>query len=144
MVIVVFRLTNLAMAVLFAGGTIVQLNDPDPMLWMAIYASACAVTVLRAVRVTVPVVVPVAVGVVALVWGMTVAAARPEFEVYRQMFGAWEMDSAAVEEAREATGLFLIAGWMAVLSWTGRSGKGVGRHPSKTEWREDVHIRRNA
>lgn len=137
MAIVVFRLTNIAMAVLFAFGVIVQLNDPDPTPWMVVYALACALTVLRAVRVTVPVVAPVAVGVLALVWGMAVAAARPEFEVYRQMFGAWEMESAAVEEAREATGLVLIAFWMAVLSWTGRRSNGVGRHPSKIERRDE-------
>lgn len=108
------------MALLFAGGVVVQINDPDPLRWVAMYAAALAVSVLRARRVTVPMAVPLVVGVVALVWGLTVTAGRPEFEDYRHMFGAWEMKSVAVEEAREATGLFLIAFWMAVLAWTGR------------------------
>jgi hypothetical protein len=31
------------------------------------------------------------------------------------MFDAWEMKSLAVEEAREASGLVIVAAWMAVL-----------------------------
>jgi hypothetical protein len=32
------------------------------------------------------------------------------------MFDAWEMQSVNVEQAREATGLLIVAGWMAVLA----------------------------
>jgi hypothetical protein len=110
-------IAHLVMAVLFAAGAVVQLNDPDPIPWMAIYAAACAVTVARLLRGTIPVPAPLAVGIVALVWGGVVAATGPDSGAYWRMFDAWEMDSAATEEAREATGLFLIAGWMAALSW---------------------------
>lgn len=113
---VILKIANALMALLFAGGVVVQLNDPDPLRWMAIYLSALAISVLWALRVTVPAAVPLAIGGVALVWGAAVTAGRPEFEAYRHMFGAWEMKSVAVEEAREGTGLFLIAFWMLILA----------------------------
>jgi hypothetical protein len=110
-------IAHLVMAVLFAAGVLVQFNDSDPIPWMAIYGAACAVTVVRALRGAVPLPAPLVVGIVALVLGGVVAATGPDFGAYWRMFDAWEMDSAATEEAREATGLFLIAGWMAALSW---------------------------
>lgn len=120
-----FRGLNALMAALFAAGAAVQVNDPDPIPWMGIYAAACAVALVRAVRGAVPMTAPLGVGGVALVWGTALVAAGPELGVYGHMFGAWEMDSAATEEAREATGLLLIASWMAVLAWTSWSGRGT-------------------
>jgi hypothetical protein len=43
------------------------------------------------------------------------------------MFGAFEMESAAIEESREMYGLLLVAGWMAVLTLRARRrGQGQG------------------
>ena len=39
----------------------------------------------------------------------------PAAGAYSHMFDAWEMKSVPVEEAREATGLLIVAAWMAVL-----------------------------
>ena len=41
---------------------------------------------------------------------------------YSHMFDAWEMKSVSVEEAREATGLLIVAAWMAVLLVRQRRG----------------------
>jgi hypothetical protein len=35
------------------------------------------------------------------------------------MFDAWEMQSSSVEEAREASGLVIIAAWMVVVALFG-------------------------
>ena len=35
---------------------------------------------------------------------------------YAHMFDHWEMRSISVEEARETSGLFIVAAWMAVLA----------------------------
>lgn len=118
---------NLLMALLFVAGVVVQVNDPDPPSWMAIYGAAAALAVMRAVRGAVPVAATLAVGIVALGWGVAVVAGGPTVAAYGRMFDAWEMDSAATEVAREGTGLFLIAAWMAVLastSWSGKSRSG--------------------
>jgi hypothetical protein len=118
------------MALLFVAGVVVQVNDPDPLPWMAIYGAAAAVAVMPAVRGSVPVAAPLAVGIVALGWGAAVVIGGPTVDAYGRMFDAWEMDSAATEVAREGTGLFLIAAWMAVLTWMSwrERKKGVGTH----------------
>ena len=106
------------MALIFAAGVAVQVNDPDPIGWIAIYLAACSVTLAWVVRGAVSKAIPIAVGVAALVWGMVLVGTGPGLGAYQRMFDAWEMDSAATEVAREGTGLVLIAAWMAVLAWT--------------------------
>jgi len=112
-----FRIINGLMALLFAFAVAVQYNDPDPLRWMAMYGAACAVTVAVVIRGTVPLIAPAAVGAVALAWGVYWAASSgvPP-DLYRRMFDAWEMKNEAVEEAREASGLLIIAVWMAVVA----------------------------
>jgi hypothetical protein len=44
-----------------------------------------------------------------------IAFGGPAASEYGHMFDAWEMKSPSVEEAREASGLILVAAWMAVL-----------------------------
>jgi len=66
-------------------------------------------------RPSIPRGVPVAVAVVALGWAAVIAFGGPAASEYGHMFDAWEMKSPAVEEAREASGLVIVAAWMAVL-----------------------------
>jgi hypothetical protein len=104
------------MALLFAFGAIVQLNDPDPIRWVVMYVAALAVSVTAAIRGTVPLALPAAVGLVALAWALFIAAGGPGPAEYLQMFQEWEMRSPQVEEAREASGLVIILGWMAAVA----------------------------
>ena len=39
----VWTLANGIMLLMFLFSTVVQLNDPDPLTWMAVYAAAAAV-----------------------------------------------------------------------------------------------------
>jgi hypothetical protein len=117
----VFRLLNGLMAVLFAVAVAVQFNDPDPVRWVALYGAALAVSALAAARGSVPVVLPAAVGGIALAWGLfLVGNSGATLRTYQQMFEAWEMKNTSIEEAREETGLLIVFFWMAVVglwSW---------------------------
>jgi len=119
--IAVFRLLNGLMAVLFAVAVVVQFNDPDPLRWVAVYGAALTVSTLAAVRGRVPVVLPAAVGALALAWGLFLGeSAGATLRTYQHMFDAWEMKSTSIEEAREATGLLIVFFWMAIVglwSW---------------------------
>jgi len=105
------------MTVLFVFGAAVQYNDPDPIQWMAVYLAAAAVSAVVAIRHGVPRWAPLAIGAIALVWGLVVSTDVPDVATYERMFDSWEMSSITVEEARETSGLLIITAWMAVLAW---------------------------
>jgi Transmembrane family 220, helix len=117
---VTFRHFSYFMAALFGFAVAVQYNDPDPLVWMLLYAAAAGVSLYVARRGTIPLVAVLALGGVALVWGLALAAGVPDLDVYRHMFDAWEMKSQPIEEAREASGLWIVAAWMALLAVRGR------------------------
>jgi len=111
-----FRVVSALMTVLLAVAVAVQYNDPDPLRWMAIYGAACALSAVAVVRGRAPSALVAAVGLVALVWGLIVAQGAYGRSHLSEMFQSWEMKSPAVEEAREASGLLIVAAWMAVLA----------------------------
>jgi hypothetical protein len=93
----------------------VQYNDPDPVLWVAIYGAACVISVVAGLRRRVPRAISGVVAVVALTWGMALALDVPGLGTFTHMFDAWEMRSQAIEQAREASGLFIVVAWMFML-----------------------------
>ena len=109
------RFLDLVMALLFAFAAALQFNDPDPIRWIAIYTAACAVALVMYTKRWVVPAVPLAVLVIASVWAMAIAFGGPAASEYEHMFDAWEMKSPSVEEAREASGLLIVAVWMIVL-----------------------------
>jgi len=113
------RVLSALMALLFLFGAAVQYNDPDPLQWVAIYIAA-AVASLMAFRDRQPRWFAGLVGVVAEVWAATIAR-QVDLASLGHMFDEFEMHSLAVEEAREATGLLIIALWMAMLFWRASS-----------------------
>jgi hypothetical protein len=116
----IFRVLSALMTALFAVATVVQYDDPDPGRWMAIYGAACATSSLVAARGQVPVLPAIAIGVVALGWGLVTGIDVP-IGAYGSLFDAWEMQSKAAEEAREASGLLIVAAWMALVVARGTS-----------------------
>jgi hypothetical protein len=111
----VYRVANGVMAALFLLAVAVQYDDPDPVLWVAIYGAACVVTLVAALRRRIPRPVSGCIALVALIWGGALALNVAGLEAYAQMFDAWEMKSPPIEEAREASGLFIVAAWMSLL-----------------------------
>ena len=121
------RAFNRLMCVLFLLSVVVQWNDPDPVRWVAIYGAAFVVSTIVASRGRMPIAAPLMVMVVALAWALVTVGAGPAADAYSHMFDAWEMKSAPVEEAREATGLLIVAAWMFVLVVAQRFGEGKYR-----------------
>jgi hypothetical protein len=111
-----FRFINRAMCGLFLLAVVVQWNDPDPWRWMVMYGAAATVCLLVALRRHIGTAAPLAVGATALVWSVSTIAGGPAAAQYAQMFDAWEMKAMPVEEAREASGLLIIAAWMVVVA----------------------------
>lgn len=111
----ILRGANAAMALLFVFAVVVQYNDPDPGRWMAIYGAAAAVSALAALGKELRL-APVVIAAVAIMWSIAIIAGGAGGADYLRMFDAWEMTSAPVEEAREATGLLIVAGWMILLA----------------------------
>ena len=118
-----FKWVNRAMLALFLLGFVVQYNDPDPVRWMAIYAAAFTVCLVVALGRPLPPAAPIIVGLVALAWALATIIPGPGVSLYSHMFDAWEMKSVPVEEAREGSGLMIIAVWMLVIAMRRRRGK---------------------
>jgi hypothetical protein len=119
----VFRGINGVMAALFLFAVVVQYNDPDPVRWMAIYGAACVVAVSAAIRGRAPRWLAAIVGIVALAWALDWAFGVSSLGLYAHMFDAWEMKSVPIEEAREASGLLIVAVWMTALVFHARSAR---------------------
>jgi hypothetical protein len=111
---VAMRILIVFMALLLLTGLVLQYNDPDPFAWMAIYGAALLVS-LAALLKRLPLWQPLIVGIVALLWAATLAVDL-EWDALGRMFDAFEMQSEAIEEAREAVGLGIIAAWMGCLA----------------------------
>ena len=99
---------------MFVFSVIVQVNDPDPVVWMAIYGAA-AVACLLSLMGRLPWWFAVVVGVIALAWAATIAPRVIGQVPFLDMFAEFEMKDIGVEESREMYGLLIVGGWMAVL-----------------------------
>jgi hypothetical protein len=123
-----WRVANGVLTVLFAFAVVVQVNDPDPWTWVTMYGlagAACALAIFdKDHRAFTAVVAGVALG-----WAASIAPRVIGQVPFLDMFGAFEMESVAIEESREMYGLLLIAGWMALLTLRPRRGRGA-RKPS--------------
>lgn len=116
---IVWRLLDALFALLFALAVIVNLNDPDPLAWVLIYGAA-AWTSFLAVLGRPSRALASAVAAVALLWAATIVPRVVGKVPVGDMFGAWEMQNAGIEESREMYGLLLIAFWMALIALRGR------------------------
>ena len=106
--------TNVVMLLLFVGSALLQLNDPDPFAWTAVYAAAavmCGVELTGRLRVA----YPALLALTALVWAATIAPRVLGKVPFGAMFAEFEMRDVGIEESREMYGLLIVAVWMAVL-----------------------------
>lgn len=102
---------------MFAFSAFVQINDPDPLLWIAIYVAAAVVCAVELRRRRTPWWAPPAVGVVALIWAGTIAPRVMGIVPFGSMFEEFEMKDVRVEESREMYGLLIIAVWMLAIAY---------------------------
>ena len=106
------------MAALFALAAAVQWNDPDPTRWMAVYGAACAISLMAARGRPPHRAMAATLAAIAMAWAIATSDNVGGGNSYLHMFDAWEMKTPAIEEAREATGLVIVAGWMLVVAVT--------------------------
>ena len=109
------------MLVVFLSSAAVQVNDPDPLLWIALYLAASAATLL-ALLLRLRWWLPAAIASLTIVWAATIAPRVLGRVPFGDMFSAWEMRDTGIEESREMYGLLIVAGWMLVLAvraWRG-------------------------
>ncbi|MFZ5468005.1 MAG: transmembrane 220 family protein [Myxococcota bacterium] len=106
------------MALVLGVSAAVQLNDPDPVRWMAIYAAGAIACVLSIAR-RLPWFVSAAIGGVALAWAVTLAPAVIARVPAASDVLTWKMRDTSVEETREMFGLLIEVGCMTVLTVRG-------------------------
>ena len=122
----VWTAANVILGLMFAFSVAVQFNDPDPIRWMAIYGAATYVCLLETRRRT-SVLLAATVGMVAVVWAATIAPRVLGHVRFLDMFAAFEMKNAGVEESREMYGLVLVALWMAAVALVARRRGGAAQ-----------------
>ncbi len=111
------RLVAAVFALLFLFAAIVNFNDPDALVWIALYGAAAVVSAWRALSRTGPHwVVPAAVGLVAAAWAATYAPRVFGKVGWGEMTSAWEMKNTRIEEGREFWGLMIVVVAMLLLA----------------------------
>jgi hypothetical protein len=104
-----------AFAVLFSIAVGLQVNDPDPVRWSALYGGAAiAVALLIARREAA--LVGLAVGVVAAVWGAMLTSQVYDKLAFSDLWLRMSEKGGAVEVGREAGGLVIVAVMLLALS----------------------------
>jgi uncharacterized membrane protein len=106
---------NFVMIVAFLFSVIVQYNDPDPLVWMAIYGAAMIACILFAFGKS-PSFLPRIILSIAVIWALTIAAQVIGKVGFSELFQAFEMKDERVEVGREFGGLLIIVFWMSVLA----------------------------
>jgi hypothetical protein len=107
------------MCALFIFSAAVQVNDPDPWVWIPVYLAAAAMCVWEMRRRT-HWVAPLALVVLTVVWAGTIAPRVLGKVGFLEMFSAWEMKNIGIEEEREMYGLLIVAAWMGIIGWVAR------------------------
>ena len=103
---------------MFALAVAVQVNDPDPIVWMLAYAIPCGFAVAAAAQRF----WPRAAGALAAAYALALAQYLPVLLRARaEAFTHWHMLAAEDEEAREGVGLALCALWLGALALRGRA-----------------------
>lgn len=106
------------MALLFAYAAFLQLNDPDPAVWVAIYGAATLALIPAVLRRPLPRAVPATLATVSLAWALWLATIVFGDQPVHDMFPDQEKTGWVIvdaEEGREMGGLLIIAATMAAL-----------------------------
>lgn len=119
------KLLNWIFFLIFLLGAVIQINDPDPVIWMAMWGAAAGACLLFGLGLTRSAFrpVPLLIGIIALIWA---AMLIPEVVKsagdlrWKEVFNVVTMSSIAVEWVREMGGLLIIAAWMGVIFHSSR------------------------
>ncbi len=120
------RIVAALMALLFMLAAYLQLNDPDPVGWMAMYGAAALVTALYAAG-RCPAWLAGVVTAVALAWSTVIAQRVLGKTTLSEMLTSWKMagNNTYAEQGRELGGLLFVVvacGLIAVVVARRRRG----------------------
>jgi hypothetical protein len=119
------KIVNGVFTLLFLLGAIVQINDPDPVLWIAIYLAAMAATAIAPWKPRPGRVVAVAVLVLSVAWAVAIFSHGMGPITLHELVTDLRMKTEIVELWRESLGLLIMAAWMAVVVVAGRPRSGA-------------------
>ena len=108
------------MAILFIAWAAFQYNDPDPFMWILVYALASLASVLFLIN-RLPLILPLAFCVGGVIWA-----------IYLSTVITYEPPLIAIEEWREMMGLIVISSWMGFLTWLLHRAKNKKMEPVKS------------
>ena len=111
---IILKYANHVMILAFLFSAIVQYNDPDPLIWMAIYGAAMIACLLFALG-KLPSYLPAIVASIALVWALSLASQVIGKVGFTELFQAFEMKDERIEAGREFGGLLIVVFWMSAL-----------------------------
>ncbi len=114
-----WRVALSVMGGVFLLSAVVQLNDPDPVAWTAVYAAAALVCVAAALGRRVPWHAG-ALAAVSAVWAVSIGVGMDTGVTASEVFASLTMQTKEVEEAREIGGLAIVVAWMLVVAVLGR------------------------
>jgi len=103
------------MSVIFAICVALQWNDPDPYLWMPMYGAAMVACILASLSRLRPW-MSATVGIVALVWAITIAPDVFGHASFGDMFQSMKASNPSIEASREMYGLLIVVLWMGLLT----------------------------
>ncbi|MEH6570059.1 MAG: transmembrane 220 family protein [Halioglobus sp.] len=105
---------NILFFIAFILSAAVQYNDPDPLMWMAIYIAAAGMCAAEFTK-TQPRWLPGLLLAVTLVWILSLLPNIVGKVSWAEIVGSIGMKSQAVEEAREIGGLSIVLVWALCL-----------------------------
>ena len=111
------RVVSGVMTLVFLLSVAVQYNDPDAIVWMAIYGAAAILSALAAWKPDRPDGRAAAlVAVIATLWGAWLLVGVAGRVNWGLSVMDYHMKAPASEQARESIGLGLVAAWCALLA----------------------------
>lgn len=108
------RFVAAAFGALFVYSACMQLDDPDPARWIAVYGAAAILSLLAAVQRPAPLIAPRVLAVLAAAGLLYVAGFGVDDSVTMTPLPGNVLPD---ETVRESLGLALVAGVMAWLGW---------------------------
>jgi transmembrane protein TMEM220 len=123
-----WTVANAIMLVMFVFSTIVQFNDPDAPVWIAVYAAAAALAGLE-IRRSAPLWAASALALIAFIWAGYIGRFVHNVSL-SALFAEWEMKDLRVEEAREMYGLIIVGAWMTAVAYVNWMRRNRAPRPS--------------
>lgn len=112
---------NVIFLIIYLLSAAVQYNDPDALLWIAIYLAGALMCAVQ-FRSSPPRWIPRVMLAITVVWIGTLLPSIVGQVSLQEIFASISMRTKAVEEAREIGGLCLVSLWAAVLCYRQRGG----------------------